>query len=221
MDKSNLNERLEKITLGHAATEGLAALYETSEVNSIDKLIDLADSVEERTIIITDITSACAIGINAYIRFWNKYDNELNIPIENRKPIRILIDSTGGELDAGLCIHDSITLSTTPVHTINISKAYSAGFMIFLAGHKRITYPNASFLYHEGSCGINQTDANKFDNYADFYKMQRGLLKKIMISRTTIDDAAYYEHARDDWWFSAEEAINYGIADEIIDRAQF
>ena len=207
-----------QITVGHFCTEGMEALYRTACVNTIDKLIDLSDSIEERTIILTDIEEMAAVGVNTYIRFWNKCDRENNIPVEQRKPIIILLDSNGGSLDAGLSIHDSIVLSTTPVYTVNISKAYSAGMLIYLAGHQRFTFPNASFLWHEGSCGLNQTDANKFDNYAEFYKLQRQSLKKIMLAQTNICEDDYNEHSRDDWWFSADEAIEKGIATNYVEK---
>ena len=105
-------------------------------------------------------------------------------------------------------------MSKTPVWTINIGKAYSAGFFIFITGHKRFAYPNSSFLFHEGSTGIYQ-DANKFKNYADFYKQQLEQLRAITLEHTQIEPEEYDKHVKDDWWFDVNEALKYGVTDKI------
>ena len=110
---------------------------------------------------------------------------------------------------------NAIKLSKTPVYTINIGAAYSGGFFIFLAGHKRFAYELSSFLFHEGSTGTSG-DAGKFRNFADFYKKELDKLKSIVLKYTKISDEEYEKHIKDDWWFTADEAIKYGICDEIL-----
>ena len=155
-------------------------------------------------------------AIEAMIRFWNIMDDEENLPIEQRRPILLYIDSPGGDLVAAFTIIDSIRMSKTPVYTINTGAAYSGGFFTFIAGHKRYTYPHASFLYHEGSTEVGG-DAGKFQNFSDFYKKQLAQLKDITLEYTNISEELYQEKRRDDWWISADEAIKLGVADEIID----
>lgn len=183
------------------------------ENKDFNKIIEIADALN-RTIIIEEIDEESGVVAENLIRFWNRYDNENNIPIEERQPIKIYIDSPGGYLTSTFTIVDAIELSKTPVWTINIGCAYSGGFFIFIAGHKRIAYPLSSFLYHEGAGGASG-DANKFQNQADFYKKQRQKLKEITLKYTKISEDLYNEHVKDDWWLFAEEAINLGIADEI------
>jgi ATP-dependent protease ClpP protease subunit len=72
-------------------------------------------------------------------------------------------------------------------------------------------------LYHEGSTAT-VGDAGKFNNFADFYKKQLELLKKITISCTNITEEMYKEHQKDDWWIDANEALELGICDEIVDK---
>lgn len=158
----------------------------------------------------TDIADA----VDNFIRFFNKQDDQNETPIEKRKPIKIYIDSIGGDIMGTLTIIDSIRQSKTPIYTINTGQAYSGGFFCFIAGHKRISYPNASFLFHEGSTGTF-ADANKFNNWADFYKKILRRLREVTLKFTNITEEEYNEHQKDDWWFFAEEALEKGICDKI------
>ena len=176
------------------------------------------NAIYQREILVGDIDADLGVSINTLIRFYNQYDNENNIPVNKRQPIKIFIDSNGGDLDATFTIIDSIKLSQTPVWTINIGTAYSGGFFIFINGHRRFAAPLSTFLYHEGSTG-NIGDAGKFNNYADFYKKQLEMLKTITIECcTNITEEMYKEHQKDDWWLTAQEALDLGVCDEIVDR---
>lgn len=173
------------------------------------------DNALNRHIHIGDIDSTVADSLESYIRFFNRMDEEEGIPEDKREPIKIFIDSHGGDLVATFTMIDAILLSKTPVWTINIGCAYSGGFFIFLAGARRLSYSFASFLFHEGSTA-NGGDANKFNNFADFYKIQLKQLREFTIKNTNITQDVYEKHMKDDWWFSAREAIRYGICDEIV-----
>ena len=128
------------------------------------------------------------------------------------KPIKIYIDSCGGSLVDTFTMIDSISMSRTPVYTICTGAAYSGGFFTFIAGHKRLAYPLSSFWYHEGATGTS-ADAGKFRNFAAFYEKQLKQLKDIVLKYTTITEEQYEKHIKDDWWFTAEEALEYGICD--------
>ena len=198
---------------GKIVTNSLDKYYETKEIKEFEDAL-YNGSVKDRMIIIEDIDEDTGITADNFIRFWNHYDNENNIPIEERQPIKIALNSPGGYLTSTFTIIDSIRLSKTPVWTINLGCAYSGGFFIFISGHKRIAYPNSSFLYHEGSGGASG-DANKFQNQADFYKRQRERIKNIVLEYTNVTEEWYNEHVKDDVWLFADEAIKLGIADEI------
>ena len=189
-------------------------LYDSAKSNyDFCDIIDLSNGLN-RNIVLTDIDASIADSVNSYIQFFNRIDQEKKIDVNKRTPIKIYIDSNGGSLTACFTIIDAITMSKTPVWTINIGKAYSAGFFIFITGHKRFAYPNSSFLFHEGSTGIYQ-DANKFKNYADFYKQQLERLRAITLKHTQIEPEEYDKHVKDDWWFDVNEALKYGVTDKI------
>lgn len=185
----------------------------TSEGTNFDAYAELS-SLLNREVTLGDIIYGTGDVIESFIRFWNRKDDLDNIPIEERKPIKIYIDSQGGNLADTLTIVDAISLSKTPVWTINIGCAYSGGFFSFIAGHKRFTYPSATFMFHEGSCG-NSGDASKFRNFAAFYDKQLEYLKNITLKYTNITEEEYNKHIKDDWWMFPDEAIKIGVADEI------
>lgn len=168
----------------------------------------------DRDCLIGDITEEVGEIVNSVIRYWNMVDDMAGTPVEERQPIKIYIDSNGGCLVQSLIMIDSIALSKTPVWTIGMGAVYSGGFFTFIAGHKRIAYPHASFLYHEGSTGMGG-DAGKFRNFAAFYEKQLGRLKEHTLKYTKIDEETYDSHVKDDWWLLAEEALELGICDEI------
>ena len=189
-------------------------LYDSAKSNyDFCDIVDLSNGLN-RNIVLTDIDASIGDSVNSYIQFFNRIDQEKKIDVNKRTPIKIYIDSNGGSLTACFTIIDAITMSKTPVWTINIGKAYSAGFFIFITGHKRFAYPNSSFLFHEGSTGIYQ-DANKFKNYADFYKQQLEQLRAITLKHTQIEPEEYDKHVKDDWWFDVNEALKYGVTDKI------
>lgn len=173
--------------------------------NNLDRHLNVGHIDDETGDIVEDI-----------IRFWNKVDNDAGVPIEERQPIKIYINSEGGSLWATFTIMDAIKLSKTPVYTINVGIAYSGGFFTFICGHKRFAYPHSSFLFHEGNMTLGNMDANKFRNTADFYDKQLALIEKVVLERTNIAQENYNKHKKDDWWILAEEALELGICDEII-----
>ena len=180
---------------------------------SFDQIVDFIHC-SNRIMYLGDITEGVGSAMDSMIRFWNYEDNKNDIPIEERQPIKIYIDSNGGSLVDTFTMIDSISMSKTPVYTICTGSAYSGGFFIFLAGHKRFAYELSSFLFHEGSTGTSG-DAGKFRNFADFYKKELDKLKSIVLKYTKISDEEYEKHIKDDWWFTADEALKYGICDEI------
>lgn len=185
------------------------------ELKSFDQLVDHYQSFNDRNIVIGEIGYEIAVAVDSIIRFWNKVDEEAGLAVEERKPIKIYLHSPGGFLTSTFTMIDAIKMSKTPVYTIAMGETYSGGFFIFLAGHKKFAYPHASFLYHEGATA-NGGDANKFRNFAKFYEVQLEQLRQVVLNNSSISEEEYEKHIKDDWWLTAEEAVKYGIADEIL-----
>lgn len=186
----------------------------TEAIKSFDTVVNLHSNYN-RQFIIGDIDPDVGESIEAYIRFFNKMDDEAGLEPKDREPIMIFIDSYGGDLDACFTMIDVIAMSKTPVYTINIGSAYSAGFFTFIAGHKKFAYPHSSFLYHEGSAGTSGT-AGQFENFSAFYKKQLAQLKEHTLKHTNITEEKYNEIKKEDFWMTAEEALALGVCDEIV-----
>ena len=199
-------------------TDALSSLVENvqEDAKSFEDILNLDNSLD-RHLYVGNIEADTGSTIDSMIRFWNRKDEKEGLDIEEREPIKIYIDSCGGSLTDAFTIIDAIRMSKTPVITIATGCAYSAGLFIFMSGHKKIAYPHASFLYHEGSA-TNSGTASQFRNFADFYDIQLAQLKQIVLDCTNIDEDEYNKHKKGDWWMTAEDAINYGIADEIAEE---
>jgi len=184
------------------------------DIKSFEDLVNL-DGYLKREIYLGDISCGTGTNVDGFIRFWNDYDNKHNIPIEERKPIKIYIDSGGGSLSDTFTIIDSIKLSKTPVWTICPGIAYSGGFFTFINGHKRFAYPRASFLFHEGSTSNGGT-SSQFENYTAFYKKQLEQLKDIVLENTNISEEEYQTIKKEDIWYDVKDGIEKGFIDVVL-----
>lgn len=136
-------------------------------------------------------------------------------PVEERKPIKVFIDSPGGDVCALYTTMKAIEISKTPVYTINYCTAYSAAADLLASGHKRYALPGTSVMVHSGSCMYGGTieQAESMKKYFD------KLGKKVtdyFLSRTKIEPKVYKRKAPSDWYLDEEEALEYGIIDGII-----
>ena len=196
----------------------LVSKYENTEalITGIDKLTEIL-AFKNRELYLDEVNRDAADAFNTFIRIWNKLDAESRIPIEEREPIKIYINSDGGDLAAAFSIIDTIKMSKTPVWTINTGCAYSSGLEIFIVGHYRIAYPFSSFLFHEGSVGFGG-DANKFKNYSRFYEKLLEMSKENILSHSNMTEEDYEKIKKDDWWFLAKDAYDLGMCDKIAEE---
>ena len=149
-----------------------------------------------------------------HILRYNRLDK--GIPIDQRQPIILYINSRGGFVPEGFCLIDAIQLSKTPVYTVNLAFAASMGFLIFIAGHKRYSLPHSEFLMHDGDIiGCNSTA--KMRDYMEFETVEiQDETKNYVLSRTNIDDKLYNEKYRCEWYFLPHKAKEIGAVDYIV-----
>lgn len=183
---------------------------------NFDNVINYSN-ILNRSIFLDDIEEGVGGAVDAFIRFYNQEDDAKDIPVEERKPIKIYINSPGGLLTETFMMIDAIKMSKTPVWGIVTGTAYSGGFFTLIACHKRFGYKHSSYLYHEGATG-NSGTAAQFENYAAFYKKELGKLKDLVLENTNITEEEYATIKKDDIWYDAEEAIEKGIIDEITEK---
>ena len=134
---------------------------------------------------------------------------------EDRKPIILLVNSPGGLLDVTNSIIDAITISTTPVWTVNMGNALSGGIMVFLAGEKRYTTSNSWAMAHAGSGGIqgNYAESKEATKVWDAQVKKMG---EYIMARTGMDAKTYNKYKNKDWYMNADQQIEFGFATDKI-----
>ena len=170
-----------------------------------DRVIWLDDVVNEVT----------ALPITRMILLWNKQDEKMKIPVEERKPIKIFIYTCGGGVEEIFHIADIIDLSKTPVYTYNMGIALSAGLDILISGHKRFALKNSKALYHSGSAGIQGT-AEQVQSQTAQYSKQLEVLNNRVLERTKISKDLLKKKKKTEWYITGQEQADLGIVDEII-----
>ena len=146
---------------------------------------------------------------------YNYADRNAGIPKEERKPILLYLLSPGGDVSAGFSIIDAIELSETPVYVINVGECSSMAFLIFLCGHKRFTFPHATFLMHDGSTGTYGSTAKVISQAKNLEKIEK-MVKKYVIEHTSITEELYNKNYHKEWMMFAEEAKQNGVCDFIL-----
>ena len=102
-----------------------------------------------RIITVSDIDPITINGVIQDIYEINTEDAKRQIV----EPIKLIINSLGGEVYSGLALVDVIDSSQTPIHTICHGSAMSMALIIYAAGHHRLASKYATFMYHEASYG--------------------------------------------------------------------
>jgi ATP-dependent Clp protease protease subunit len=132
-------------------------------------------------------------------------------------PIKIYIDSYGGELYACLGLIGIMERSLTQVHTIVTGCAMSCGFIIAITGHKRLCYDHSTFLYHQLSYGHYGKVKDHEDEMVESKRLQALIEKHTLhytkLTKEQLKDS--YER-KTDWFISSKDALKFGIVDEII-----
>lgn len=133
-----------------------------------------------------------------------------------RRDISLYINSPGGSVSAGLAIIDTMRLIPNDVSTLAMGMALSCGQLLLCAGTKgkRYSLPNARIMMHQGSAGIGGTAADIEIQARNLEHTKRTLFS--IIAECTGQDYATVERDADrDRWFTAGEALDYGMIDHI------
>jgi ATP-dependent Clp protease protease subunit len=140
---------------------------------------------------------------------------EKDVPKEELKPIYIYIHSYGGDLEQSFYFADLCISSRIPIITVAMGVAMSAGFLIFLAGHKRYAFAHSQLLVHSGSAGFQGT-AEQIEEAQKNYKKQLMEMKTYILARTKIDEKTFNKNKAKDWYLTAEELEKFAVIDKFI-----
>ncbi|MBQ4167094.1 MAG: ATP-dependent Clp endopeptidase proteolytic subunit ClpP [Clostridia bacterium] len=133
------------------------------------------------------------------------------------KDIFLYINSPGGSVSAGLAIYDTIRYLKCEVVTICVGLAASMGAFLLASGAKgkRKALPNSEIMIHQPSGGA-YGQASDVKIHADHIIKTRRKLNEILAERTGRPLSVIEEATERDNFLSAEEALEFGLIDEIV-----
>lgn len=134
-----------------------------------------------------------------------------------REPIKIYINSCGGNIYDMWSLIDIMINSKSPIYTYCTGCAMSAAFQVFLAGRKRFGTKHCTFMYHQMSC-------RRYGKYQDLVEDREQMdflqstIEEYIISRTKLtkadlDDIRY---KKKDFFINSKDALKLGIINELL-----
>jgi ATP-dependent Clp protease protease subunit len=148
------------------------------------------------------------------------YDiNDINKQLDQFRPIVLIINTPGGDLQASQMICDVMNEIETPVYTKCTGKACGGGIMIFMNGEPgcRISFQNCQFMSHRFSTAVEGSHTDLKYHNEEMDRMHERLVDHYVactgLTKRKIESSLLTEH---DVWLSPEEAKKLNIVDEII-----
>ncbi|MCL2481240.1 MAG: ATP-dependent Clp protease proteolytic subunit [Spirochaetaceae bacterium] len=165
--------------------------------------------LKTRTILISgEINKKCAEKVVTQM---------LLLEADNDTPIKILIDSPGGDVDAGYAIFDMARFIKPDIYMIGMGLVASAAALILLAAPKerRLGLPNSHYLIHQPLSGIRGV-ATEIEIHAKEIEKTRQKINTLIAEETGKSIKQVGKDTDRDFWLSAEEALDYGLISKII-----
>ena len=170
-----------------------------------DRILYLDGYVDE-DILHTLILQICKINGEDY-----------GIPVEERIPITLIINSGGGNSIIGMSLVNVIQNSKTPVIGVCFGMCASMAFGIFAVCHTRLAVPDAVFMVHDGDVCIGST-ATKVKDYMKLVPKLDERYNRAIAARTKFTVKELDEMSPHDNWFFADELIEMKMVDGIIGK---
>lgn len=139
---------------------------------------------------------------------------------ERPKHLTIMISSPGGDVTSAFALIDIMKGSKIPIHTVGLGSIASCGILTFMAGakgHRYIT-PNTSILSHQYAWGSYGKEHELFARVREFELTTERMMKHYK-KCTGLDEKKIRKYLLppEDVWLTAEQAVEFGIADKIKD----
>ena len=170
--------------------------------------------LKERIVFLNgEVNDAVSNSICAQLLFLEAEDSESDI--------NFYINSPGGVVTSGMAMYDTMQYIKSDVSTIVMGQAASMGSLLAQAGApgKRFVLPKARTMIHQPSGGARGMASDIAIQYAEIERMKKDLTDIYVQHNSKGKTYAEFEAGMDrDNFLSAQEAIDWGLADEIIDR---
>jgi len=140
--------------------------------------------------------------------------------LENQRrnqEISLYINSPGGAVDDTLALYDTMRFLSSPIATFCIGRAYSGGSVLLTAGTKgrRFILPHAKVMIHQPYGGITG-QAEDIRLQAEQIIKSKQILTDILAKHTGQSSEQIHTDAERDKYFTAQEAKDYGLVDEVL-----
>ncbi len=144
----------------------------------------------------------------------------LVLDADSHDPVKVVITSPGGHVDAGFAIHDMMRFIHSPVVAIGAGWVASIAVPILLGGdkEKRFSLPNTRFLLHQPSGGAGGQAADIRIEAQEILKI-RERINQLLSDETGQPIEKVAKDSDRNFWMNAEEALAYGLIKQIISHA--
>jgi ATP-dependent Clp protease protease subunit len=203
------------LEVGMASPENSNQMIPPSNEPSQGQYPEVIEVVENRIYFYADIDRMNVLKLNKTIDTLNNDLLHKSIITSNNAPeIFLFINSFGGHIFDAFSALDTIIGSRIPINTVIDGCSASAATLISVVGHKRYIKPHSYFLIHQISSvmwGKYTEFKDEMENLDKFMSM----IKKIYKKHTKLPMTKLEEILKHDLWFDAEEALEFGLVDEI------
>ena len=138
----------------------------------------------------------------------------------NHEDIYLYINSPGGSITSGMSIYDTMNFVSSKVITIGLGMCASMAAFLLSSGNTRIALPNTEIMIHQPIGGA-QGQATDIKIAAERIIKLKEKLNKILAKNTKQDIKKIAEDTERDNFLSADEALEYGLIDKIINKNEF
>jgi ATP-dependent Clp protease protease subunit len=198
---------------GSMAAQGYNALVPTviKKTSHGERGYDIFSRLlEERIIfiggVINDLVANLTVAQMLYLQSENK-----------KQDIQLYIHSTGGLITSGLAIYDTMRLVQCDVATYVVGHAFSMGAVLMAGGTagKRYALPHARIMLHQPWGGLEGTAADISIHAEEMVKL-KSWITEILARHTGKSQEQIEEDADREFYMSAQDAMDYGLIDEIL-----
>ena len=137
--------------------------------------------------------------------------------LDDKADISLYLNTPGGIVSAGLGIYDTMQIISPKVNTICTGLAASMGSILLSAGEKRSILPHARVMIHQPFGGVTG-QASDIIIKAEEIKKCRDELCNILAEHTKQPFDKVFQDMDRDHWFTAQEAVDYGLVDKILSK---
>ena len=144
--------------------------------------------------------------------------NEEDAKKTQKEPIKLIVNSPGGDVYHGFALVDIISNSQTPIHTICYGHAMSAALVVYAAGHKRFASQRATFMYHEIAWTMQHEKLQSHSQEVKEGERMWKIYDDYLLSRTkfTAKQLNEVKDKRGEWYMDVKTAHKYGLVDQIL-----